>query len=275
MRNKIISITSFSLVIIGFISILAIPNRAISDFDKIRPTLFVHGYKGTENSFGFMLERFEHEYKWGDKALVYYVTKQGVVQKYHPRLGKEKPMFVQVIFAQNRASFELTASWLANVLQDMKKVYGVDDVNIVGHSMGGIVALKYIKQFRGEQFPSVHKFVTLGSPFDGIYSEAYFQIHHDPAATDLRPDSPALKFLRERPFPKHTQVLSISSTGDAIAVPESVRSLREIVPSGQLTEKVIENKQLGHSDLHESRRVDQLIYEFLWKNQVNMESKAP
>ncbi|GIP63018.1 hypothetical protein J32TS6_15730 [Virgibacillus pantothenticus] len=267
-KKQMFSVGSFGLVIIVFIILTWTPNRAISNFDKIRPTLFVHGYKGTENSFGFMLQRFEHEYKWGNKALIYYVTKQGEVKKYYPRLGEEKPLYVQVIFEDNRASFDMTSSWLANVLKDMQQTYGVDDVNIVGHSMGGIVSLEYIKQFQGKSYPSVHKFVAIGSPFDGIYSEKYFQINHDPAAIDLRPDSKALQHLRDRSFPKHTEVLSISSTGDAIAVPESVHALRNIVPHQQLTEIVINDRRLGHSDLHESRKVDRYIYEFLWQDQV-------
>ncbi|SHH12737.1 MULTISPECIES: alpha/beta fold hydrolase [Virgibacillus] len=267
-KKQILSLASFGLVIIGFIVLIGMPNRAISDFNKSRPTLFVHGYKGTENSFGFMLQRFEHEYKWGNKALIYYVTKQGEVKKYQPRLGEEKPLYVQVIFENNRASFEMTSSWLANVLKDMQQTYGVDDVNIVGHSMGGIVSLEYMKQFQGKSYPSVHRFVAVGSPFDGIYSEEYFRIHHDPAATDLRPNSKALQHLRERSFPNHTKVLSISSTGDIVAVPESVRAIRKMVPNQQLTEIVIDDNVLGHSDLHESRRVDRYIYEFLWQDQV-------
>ncbi|CDQ41002.1 MULTISPECIES: alpha/beta fold hydrolase [Virgibacillus] len=267
-KKHIITITSIGLIILGFAALLYMPNKANSDYDKVRPTLFVHGYKGTINSFGNMLNRFEYDYHWGNKAIVYYVKQNGVVQKYNLSKGKKEPVFIQVVFEDNRASFEVTASWLAKVLEDMKQVYSIESVNIVGHSMGGIVSLEYLKQFQGVNFPTVRKFIAIGSPFDGIYSEEYFKINRDPAAADLHPDSPALQYLRERPFPDHIEVLSIASTGDAIAVPESVHSLRNIVPEAQLQEKVIHNDQLSHSGLHESRKVDHLIYKFLWQDHI-------
>src|SRR5699024_11687032 len=40
-------------------------------------TVFVHGYKGTKNSFGNMLKRFEDKYGWGQRTLVYRVSPAG------------------------------------------------------------------------------------------------------------------------------------------------------------------------------------------------------
>ncbi|GAA0419667.1 MAG: alpha/beta fold hydrolase [Bacillota bacterium] len=267
-KKHLMSIASICIVILGLIALVYMPNKTKSDFDKIRPTLFVHGYKGTVNSFGHMLKRFESDYNWGNKALVYFVKNNGAIEKYNLSKGKKEPVFVQVIFENNRASFEETAGWLAAVLADMKAVYSIENVNLVGHSMGGIVSLEYMKQYQGVKFPTVRKFIAIGSPFDGIYSEEYFQLNRDPAATDLHPDSPALQFLRERSFPEYTQVLSIGSTGDAIAVPESIKSLRTIIPKDQLEEVIIDDLHLSHSGLHESKLVDQYIYEFLWQDQI-------
>ncbi|OZU89210.1 hypothetical protein CIL03_08240 [Virgibacillus indicus] len=265
-RKTIIGITSLCVMLIGLFAVFYMPNKAKSEYYSGQPTVFVHGYKGTANSFGFMLDRFENEYNWGKKALVYHVSSQGKIREYNLNKGKTEPAFVQVVFENNRASFEDSARWLSSVLNHMKENYFIDSVNLVGHSMGGIVSLKYLMEYNTEEFPAVNKLIAIGSPFDGIYSEKYFTIHHDAGAEDLKPESAALQLLRKSEFPANTDVLSVGSTGDTVAVPESVQSLRTIIPKGQLQEIMIEDTTLGHSALHENVRVDKIIHSFLWQD---------
>ncbi len=239
------------------------------DISTIKPTVFLHGYKGTYHSFGFMLDRFESKYNWGNKALIYYVSSNGEISARNLSKGRSEPPLVQVIFEDNRAGFNQSAAWFASVLKHMKQHFYVDNVNLVGHSMGGIVSLEFLKQYNDKEiYPNVDKFIAIGSPFDGIYSEDYFQVNYGAAATDLIPGSAALEMLHKRPFPKDTRVLSIGSTGDMVAVPESLESLRQIIPKEQLDEIMIEDKDLGHSALHENQQVDQLIHSFLWKDRI-------
>lgn len=259
-------ITYIGLLLFGILSIAYSANREKLEINKEEPTVFVHGYKGTENSFGNMLHRFEYTYNWGKNGLVYYVSSEGKLNDY--QLGKKegKPVLVQVIFENNRASFAETAEWLATVLRHLKETYKAETVNLVGHSMGGIVSTKYSMEYASKDYPIVNRLITIGSPFDGIYDENYFQVNHDPAATDLKPNSPALTELRQNGFPNHIQVLCIGSTGDVVAEPESVLAIEQIVPSEQLETKIFENDKLGHSALHEDNQVDQLIYSFLWQD---------
>ncbi len=243
-----------------------IPKETKSEQNIGNPTVFVHGYKGTFNSFGNMLNRFENRYDWGNKALVYRVSPQGSINVTNFSKGKTEPAFVQVIFENNRASFLDTSRWLSSVLSHMKETYHINKVNLVGHSMGGLVALKSIQEYQEQkQYPRVAKLITIGSPFDGIYSKQYFQIHRDAAAVDLKPNSAALQTIREKKhtIPRGLNVLNIGSTGDLVAMPESVQSLRSIVRKGQLQEKMIEDNMLGHSELHENTQVDKLIHSFL------------
>lgn len=265
-KQHIIAITTSCIILLGMITILYLPNKVSSGFHTKQPTLFVHGYKGTANSFDFMLDRFENEYHWGRKALVYYVASSGKIHVHNVNEGQGDPAFVQVIFENNRASLEDQSKWLAGVMTHLRKNYHVDNVNIVAHSMGGLVSVKYLESYQGSQRPSVGKLVTIGSPFAGIFAEEYFKINRDAAATDLKPDSAALKLLHENDFPGEINVLSIGSAGDAIAVPESVQALRRIVPADRLQETMINNEDLGHSGLHEDKAVDRLIYSFLWKD---------
>lgn len=266
-KYSIAVITSISLFLFGVLSIVHSTNRENIVIAN-EPTVFVHGYKGTENSFGNMLERFEYTYHWGTKGLVYYVSSEGKLNDYLLiDEMEEQPIFVQVVFENNRASFADTTAWLALVLRHLKENYGVEAVNLVGHSMGGIVSTKYSMEYVSVDDPVVNHLITIGSPFDGIYDETYFEVNQDPAALDLMPDSPALTELRENSFPNHIQVLSIGSTGDQVAEVESVLAIGEIVPGEQLEEVIIEDFQLGHSALHENNTVDHFIHSFLWQDE--------
>lgn len=272
-KKYIIKTAFFVLIVVGIAVIAYMPEQAKSQQNP-PVTVFVHGYKGTYNSFGNMLERFEHDYNWGNKALIYRVSNTGNIRIYNMNKGKREPVFIQVIFANNRASFHDGAKWLARVLQHVKQQYQIDQVNIVGHSMGGLTSLKYIEEYQDDSlYPTTEKLITIGSPFDGIYNPTYFQINRDAAATDLKPNSAALQLLRstKQTIPDDLEVLSIGSTGDPIARPKSVNALRMIIPEDQLQTVMIENKALGHSELHENVRVDHLIHSFLWNNQDEVE----
>ncbi|WP_245976817.1 alpha/beta fold hydrolase [Oceanobacillus arenosus] len=261
-RNKISIAILIAIIICGLVEI----RQARSVLSLTDPIVFIHGYKGTENSFGYMLDRFEKEYQWGNKGLIYYVSANGQLHDYIVNAEKSGPNFIQVVLENNRASFTQSTDYLATVMHHLKEKYGIEAVNIIAHSMGGIISMKYIMGYEGPEYPSVDKLVTIGSPFDGIYSQEYFQINIDEAATDLQPNSLALEMLHNSAFPKDVNVLSIGSTGDAVALSESVAALNRIVPASQLQEKMIRDDELGHSALHESAEVDKLIHSFLWQD---------
>src|SRR5699024_3567781 len=127
-------------------------------------------------------------------------------------------------------------------------------------SMGGIVSMKFIEEKlnQSDDYPIVQKYIAIGSPFDGIYQEGYFDVHQDAGAIDLMPNSQALESLYAKgdTFPEHIEAMSIASTGDMIAAPKSVSTIENIIPDSQLEKVLIEDKDLGHSDLHESEKVD-------------------
>ncbi|HLR03209.1 MAG TPA: alpha/beta hydrolase [Virgibacillus sp.] len=262
----------YFIILIGVVVVMYTPTEAKSEKQTdADPTVFVHGYKGTFNSFGNMLDRFENKYHWGNKALVYQISKNGTIHVKNMHADGRKPEFIQVVFEQNRGSFDDSVAYLSKALQHMKENYQIDSINLVGHSMGGIISLKFIKEYLNESddFPIVQKYVAIGSPFNGIYQESYFDVNQDAGAHDLMPDSEAIQALyaNENMFPKDIDVLSIASTGDVVAVPESVSGIKNIIPSGQLKTVLIENQYLGHSDLHESEKVDELVHTFLYVNQ--------
>ena len=267
-QHIIITITGLFFLIGGCLLFFRFFDPLNSKHFSGTPTVFVHGYKGTYNSFAKMLKRFEEDYEWGEKVLIYRVSKKGKIHVTQSGPMDANPAYIQVVFEDNRANFEDTAKWLSHVLAHMKRNYEVNKVNLVGHSMGGVVALKYLEDYQDDvKYPQNNKLITLGSPFDGIYSKEYFRLHYDAAATDLIPDSAALNMLRsnKQAFPGHIKVLSIGSTGDLIAVPESVKTIQDIVLKEKLEEVIIDNEKLGHSALHENKQIDELIHDFLYE----------
>lgn len=266
-KKHVISIVLLFILMIGAFSWFYAPGETKSEGQIKNSTVFVHGYKGTKNSFGNMLKRFEDKYGWGQRTLVYRVSPAGNldVNVY----GKENitdSIFVHVIFENNRSSIQNTSAWLAKLLAHMKETFQFNTVNLVGHSMGGLVTMDYMETYQNERvYPKVNKLVVIGAPFDGIYNEEYFRIHHDPAAENLKPDSDALKklYVNKDVIPEQLKVLSIGSTGDSVVVPQSVRAIQNIVRNNQLTYEMIHDNTLGHSELHEDARVDKMVYSFL------------
>ncbi|MBM7584063.1 putative alpha/beta hydrolase family protein [Bacillus pakistanensis] len=235
---------------------------------QLYPTVFVHGYKGTFNSFKTMMDRFENEYSWGNRTLIVYVSKFGELNF----IGRvptppSEPVFVQVVFENNRATLGDTSKWLTSVMVEIKQRYYVETVNLVGHSMGGLVITHYLKENANSMaIPKTHKLITIGSPFLGIEKESYHKVNTGAAVNDLRPNSNALlKLIRESSeFPKNVQSLVIAGTGDQVVGVNSARGLKQIVPPENYHEKIIDDPSIGHSGLHETLKVDRLINDFLW-----------
>ncbi|MDQ0215324.1 putative alpha/beta hydrolase family protein [Oikeobacillus pervagus] len=228
------------------------------------PTVFVHGYKGTFNSFNSLLDRFENQYKWGKRGLICKVTKKGkvMITGEFPKDGDR--LFIQVVFENNRATFKDTSLWLSKIMRTLKEHYGINKVNIVGHSMGGIVSTQYIQTYKNKHYPKVEKFVTIGSPFLGISRESYYKVNSGASVRDLRPQSKALKAIHQQKLPSSIHVLSIAGKGDQVVSVRSALALKKLAPKKKYKEVVIEDLAIHHSGLHESQEVDQLIGDFLW-----------
>lgn len=228
------------------------------------PVLFVHGFKGTARSFSTMIARFE-ERGWGERALTMNVTRTGKLLVREEPFSSERPAFIQVIFENNRSSFDATSTALAAVMQVLKNDYGMERVKIVGHSMGGIVSVKFLQELYDPALhPVTSQLVTIGSPFNGVSGGRWFTQNHGPAVYDLMPGSPALAKIasNHNRFPSETDVLNIAGTGDQVTPLQSALSLKGIVPEDQYRADVLYDKTIDHSGLHETAAVDEKIGAF-------------
>jgi pimeloyl-ACP methyl ester carboxylesterase len=154
------------------------------------PVLIIHGYLATRGSL-HLLER--------------HLTDRGLIVMSYP-LG---PL--------NVGDIRDSAGLIARKVESIVAQTGIARVDIVGHSMGGLVGLDYLKRLGGRH--RVRRLVLLGTPAQGTWS-ALFGLVTAPlglASLQLLPGSPFLRELSERPLPPGANVVSIGAVRDWLA----------------------------------------------------------
>jgi pimeloyl-ACP methyl ester carboxylesterase len=169
---------------------LQVPPDDASPAPSGRPVLLIHGYLATRGSLHLMernLARRGH-----------------VVMSY--KLG---PI--------NLGDIRDSAGLIARKVESIVAQTGVTQVDIVGHSMGGLVGLYYLKRLGGRH--RVRRLVLLGTPARGTWS-ALLGLITAPlglASLQLLPGSPFLRELQEMPLPDGVDVVSIGAERDWVA----------------------------------------------------------
>jgi pimeloyl-ACP methyl ester carboxylesterase len=159
------------------------------------PVLIIHGYLATRGSL-HLLER--------------HLTMRGLIVMSYPLGG---PI--------NIGDIRDSAGLIARKVESIVAQTGIARVDIVGHSMGGLVGLDYLKRLGGRH--RVRRLVMLGTPAQGTWS-ALFGLVTAPlglASLQLLPGSPFLRELADRPLPAGADVVSIGAVRDWLAPLES------------------------------------------------------
>jgi pimeloyl-ACP methyl ester carboxylesterase len=187
-----------------------------------------------------------------------------------------RPIIVLHGYAMNRANFVVLARRLAAAglgpiygfeywtlgrvaagarqlgwfVDQVREATGAAEVDLVGHSMGGVVARYYVAFGDGDA--KVRNLVTLGSPHAGTDVSAVGIGH---ASRELIVGSQLVQRLGSSPAPSHAKLVTILSEADvlvpAAAQPPIVGAERIVYPD------------LGHVALLGSRRVARDIVERL------------
>ena len=179
-----------------------------------------------------------------------------------------RPIIVLHGYAMNRANFVVLARRLAAAglgpifgfeywtlgrvaagarqlgwfVDQVRSATGAEDVDLVGHSMGGVVARYYVAFGGGDAH--VHHLVTLGSPHAGT-DVSGLGIGH--ASKELIVGSNLVTRLGSSPAPVHAKLTTILSEADAL-VPAAMQ------PPIIGAERIV-YPDLGHVALLGSRRV--------------------
>ena len=138
------------------------------------------------------------------------------------------------------ADIPALAKRLGQEVQRVLDATGAEQVQIVGHSMGGMVARAYVQLFGGEEH--VDTVITLGTPHRGTHSA---RLGAGPAARQLRPGSPFLRTLEESARPGPVRWVSYYSDLDAMVIPAS--SAKLVHPA--LKAVNIKTRDTGHLSL--------------------------
>lgn len=169
------------------------------------PVLFVHGMKGYPLEFATMVRRLDRE-------------------RFQP----------WVIHYASGLPLDMVAGRLARSVDELRSRFDVEDICVVAHSMGGLVAREMISQ-RMETSPHrvVRSLTTVASPFGGVAAAASGVMWSPgvvPAWRDIRPGSNFLQGLYRRPLPDglpHTLVFSYQDRGCDDSVVTIETQLRE------------------------------------------------
>lgn len=154
------------------------------------PVLLIHGYLATRGSLALLERRLTAK---GHAVLSY-------------RLG-----------LVHTADISESAALIARKIEAIATQTGTKRVDIVGHSMGGLVALYYLKRLGGRR--RVRRLIMLGTPVAGTWS-ALLGVAAAPlgrASLQLLPFSQFLRELAEADLPPGVEVVCISGDHDWLA----------------------------------------------------------
>ncbi|WP_225422741.1 alpha/beta hydrolase [Lactiplantibacillus garii] len=255
-----------------------VPEATCADDGAV--TLFIPGYAGNRFSFGGMLQRFVTG-GIANKSLVVMVDRHNQPHV-TGHLDPYRPM-VQVIFATPRVAVRQQANGILAVVQYLIAHEHVQTINLVAHSMGGVVLFQYLTTAaKLVNLPEVRKVVTIGAPFnDSEVGQNTYPIENHP----LTKDGPAQTtpvynyFLRTlQRLPNTISYLNIAGNigdaaqSDGAVALNSALSLRFLLRPAidQYQEFVVHGKNARHSRLHENYAVDRQIVQFLYPDSTKM-----
>ena len=149
------------------------------------PVVFVHGMGGTPRNFRFYIDNLDRT--------------------------RFQPL---VLHYPSAMRLPLMADGLANYLRELQVRYRYNDLIIVAHSMGGLVARGAINRLTGEGETLVSQFVSISSPWNG-HPGAATGVEHSPAIIpcwyDMAPGSPYLQSLQKTRLPAGTRYFLLFS----------------------------------------------------------------
>ena len=181
---------------------------------QLPPVILVHGFLGTRGTMLPLTQRLQAE----GRAVFSY--SHGTFQT---------------------ASLRQSAMMLARRIRRICEDLGVDKVDVIGFSMGGLVALHAIKFMQSDRH--VRRLVTLGSPFDGTWLAVAGVATLGAISASVWQVLPGARFLRElkeAPMPPRVKVRQIHGNTDNIApVPARLEGVAArdciILPGGHST----------------------------------------
>ena len=238
-------------------------------------TLFFHGYGGTKHSMGGMIQRLSSRYQ-ATHTLDLTVNTDGTIQTSGTFEQADKPVLINVLFADNKNNEWNQAEWIYQSLQFVKAQYHVEKVNVVGHSMGGVSLFRFLETYQNQgELPTVEHFISIAAPLNEFLDTSNEQSVDGLLQQGPTQISPRYQDFQNNiaKFPKNVQVslfagqLSASDLSDGTVPLTSALAVNQLLSSQQIPVEtfVFKGVLAQHSALHANPKVDKRIAEILWK----------
>lgn len=238
-------------------------------------TLFFHGYGGTKHSMGGMIQRLSSRYQ-ATHTLDLTVNTDGTIQTSGTFEQADKPVLINVLFADNKNNEWNQAEWIYQALQFVKTQYHVEKVNVVGHSMGGVSLFRFLETYQNQgELPTVEHFISIAAPLNEFLDTSNEQSVDGLLQQGPTQISPRYQDFQNNiaNFPKNVQVslfagqLSASDLSDGTVPLTSALAVNQLLSSQQIPVEIFVFKGVlaQHSALHANPKVDKRIAEILWK----------
>lgn len=163
--------------------------------DRHPPVLLIHGFLGTRGSM-YPLERR--------------LSRDGIC------------VFSFNLGALNTRDIRDSATLIHHKIQSILAQTAVHKIDIIGHSMGGLIGLDYIKRLGGKE--RVRKLVMMGTPLRGTWSALAGVATVgllSRSSWQILPGSRFLDELLREPPPREVSYYSIAAQRDWVCPPES------------------------------------------------------
>lgn len=250
------------------------PVAESSTTSKYQPTLFFHGWGSSYHAEQQMAQSLVAAgmTKTITRATV---SKQGKVTLSGQFQKNDDHPIVEVDFQDNRNSNSRQwGQWAKATVVKLQQTYHIKTFNMVGHSMGNMAIMFYLLENQST-LPKLKKQVDIAGHFNGILGMGdepnQMKLTRAGKPEKMQSDYRALLKLR-RTYPKNQiAVLNIygdkndGSHSDGSVSNASSKSLRYLVSkrAKSYQEQKIIGANAQHSRLHDNKKVDQLLVNFL------------
>ncbi len=239
-----------------------------------RPTVFIHGYSGGWGSFGGMISRLS-DAGAGLNELSLTVDAAGNVTGKGKLSGENTNPLIQVLFENNQTTDENYATWIAACLAYLKQTYNINEVNLVGHSQGGVAVVKYLGEHRADaEQPTITKAAVLAAPFNDFTDTAASQSLEDEIQQGPAVKNPRYSEIFEvgSQFPADLPLLVVAGqlsdeelSDGTVPLTSALAGIAPLRQAGvAVSYQVFTGKNAQHSLLHENTAVDRALTDFLW-----------
>lgn len=246
-------------------SLVATPTEA-----EREPIVFIHGYDGSNWTFFTTTLRYSLT-DFGTRSLTLTVLENGEIEpsgSYNPKL--KRPM-IRINFENPTATINDNSEWLEKAMSYLKEHYSIQQVDVVAHSYGGLTFTTFAQHFDAKKYPTVDKFVAIGTPFNGSFVSKDGKTPYD-----LGEDGPKKRseyftnlYAGRNNLASHLFFLNIvgdltnGSRSDGPVAVDSALSARYIFKPANYQEKMFYGLFAQHSLLHMNVGVDTTIQKFL------------